>query len=214
MQGTTIPAADGVMARLKAATDDLHSKAEKSEFQQRLVRGGVTREEYARWLAQLLLIHEELEPRVRGLVAARPELAAFITDDLYQAPRLRQDLAHLGLAVDSIAPTPAAARVIAAIRAAGASAESSPAALLGFYYVLEGSKNGSKFIAKAIRRALGITPGAGDLYLDPHGEEQPRLWKAFKEGMNGVSFDEAEVAAMIEAACGMFEAAGGIGGGR
>jgi heme oxygenase len=208
MQTTVSSDAAGVMLRLKEATAELHTRAERSEFQSRLIRGVVTRGEYADWLGQLLLIHEELEPRVREFLGARPALAGLIPAELYQAARLRADLAHFGVAPDSLAPCAAAARVIGAIRAAATNA---PAALLGFYYVLEGSKNGSKYIAKALRRTLGLVPGAGDRYLDPHGEDQPRLWGDFKRGMDAVGFEEAEVAAMIDAACAMFEAAGGIG---
>ncbi len=204
----TIPTGSGVMLRLKDATGELHTKAERSEFQQQLVRGAVRRDLYAAWLAQLLLVHSVLDDEVRTLAAARPELAPFVREELFQTPRLHEDLAFFGLSESSIEPTPAVSRVIAHIRAA---ATTSPAALLGFYYVLEGSKNGSRYIAKAIRRTMGITPGQGDRYLDPHGEEQPRLWGEFKQGMDAVAFEEDEVAAMIEAAKQMFEAAEGIG---
>lgn len=207
MQETATPTG-GVMNRLKEATNELHHKAERSEFQQRLVRGGLPRELYAAWLAQLFLVHSELEAQVRKLVASRPEFASFVREDLYQTPRLREDLAFFGIAESSVAPTPTVTRTLSQIRAAAANA---PVALLGAYYVLEGSKNGSRFIAKALRRTMGITPGSGDRYLDPHGEEQPRLWGAFKQGMDAVPFEEHEVTAMIDSACRMFETAEGIG---
>ncbi len=208
MQDTSTPTSSGVMLRLKEATSELHTKAERSEFQQRLVRGAIPREQYASWLAQLYLVHAELEARVRELVATRPEFAGFVREELFQTPRLRGGPRVLRDPESGIKWTPTATRVVSQIREAAAAA---PVGLLGFYYVLEGSKNGSRYIAKALRRAMGITPGAGDRYLDPHGEEQPRLWGAFKQGMDAIPFDEAEVATMIDAARRMFEAAEGIG---
>lgn len=194
--------------RLKEATAELHTRAERSEFQQLLIRGGVTREQYARWLSQLLLVHAELETMVRGLPKLRAELGGVLREELYQTPRLRADLAFFGIDPGTVTPAPATARIVSRIQGI---AESFPIALLGFYYVLEGSKNGFRYIAKAIRRTLGIAPGAGDQYLDPHGDAQAELWGTFKRGLDDVAFEESEISAMIDAARLMFEAAEGIG---
>src|SRR5688572_7236776 len=112
MQSTAVPAgipasSSGVMPRIKEATNDLHTKAERSDFQQRLVRGVLHRELYAAWLAQLLLVHSVLENEVRNLVGARPEFASFVREELFQAPRLHEDLAFFGLSESLIEATPA-----------------------------------------------------------------------------------------------------------
>ena len=73
-------------------------------------------------------------------------------------------------------------------------------------YVLEGSTNGSKFIARAIRREYGLGEGPGASYLDPHGELQQERWQAFKRDMDDVGFTETEASAIIDAACRMFRA--------
>jgi heme oxygenase len=197
-----------VMLRLKEATQELHTRAERSEFQQRLMRGTVPRDLYAQWLGQLLLVHAALESRLVALRDNRPDLAVLIRDELFQAPRLREDLAFLGLSPDTIRPTPAVERIVAQMADA---ARACPASLLGSNYVLEGSKNGSRYIAKAVRRALPLTPGEGDRYLDPHGEDQPRLWAEYRRTMDEALFTEDETLAMIDAASRMFEAAEGIG---
>src|SRR5690606_30232473 len=123
--------------------------------------------------------------------------------------RLREDLAFFGLSPDSIRATPAVERIITQMTHA---ARACPASLLGFNYVLEGSKNGSRYIAKAVRRALPLTPGQGDRYLDPHAEDQPRLWAEYRRTMDEVAFTKEETTSMIDAASRMFEAAEGIGG--
>lgn len=200
--------APSVMLRLKEATQELHTRAERSEFQQRLMRGTVPRELYAQWLGQLLLVHAALEAHLVALRADRPDLAVLIRDELFQAPRLREDLAFLGLSPDTLRATPAVERIITRMADA---ARACPASLLGSNYVLEGSKNGSRYIAKAVRRALPLTPGKGDRYLDPHGEDQPRLWGEYRQTMDAVAFTEEETVSMIDAASRMFEAAEGIG---
>lgn len=46
---------------LKEATAELHSKAEKMEFNQRMFRGELTKEEYVEYLSQQLAIFEAIE---------------------------------------------------------------------------------------------------------------------------------------------------------
>jgi heme oxygenase len=196
-----------VMARLKEATAELHTRAERSPFQSRLVRGAVEPALYARWLSQMLQVHTELESRLRGVLARRPELASVVREDLFQAPRLRADL-------DALTPGAAYAEGDAARRMRAdiaRAAEANPLALLGFNYVLEGSKNGGRFIARGVRRSLSLEPGRGDLYLDPHGEQQPALWAQYRRDMDAIALSEADVEAMVAAACRMFEFAAEVG---
>ena len=82
-------------------------------------------------------------------------------------------------------------------------ADEQPVTLLGMLYVMEGSTNGSKFIAAAIRKAYELT-GPGTTYLDPHGDLQKERWRTFKHDMDSVGFDEAESLAIINAAMGVF----------
>lgn len=197
-----------VMQRLKDSTSDLHTRAESSEFQRLLIKGEVSRTQYTQWLGQMLLVHAALERHMRALLASRPALSPVVRNDLFQEANLRADLAFLGLDESQILATPAAARIIDLMETAG---EKDPISILGFYYVLEGSKNGSKYIARAVRRGLDIEPGAGDRYLDPHGAEQSALWASFKQAMGELEFTEPQIESMIDAACRMFEAAEGIG---
>jgi heme oxygenase len=80
------------------------------------------------------------------------------------------------------------------------------AALLGMLYVLEGSKNGGSFIARALRKSLGLAAGRGDRYFDSHGARQPEAWAGFKARMDAEAWEPAERAEMLRGAVAMFRA--------
>jgi heme oxygenase len=193
-------AATGIMDRLREATSDLHAQAEGHPFQVSLVRGTVATDDYARWLAQMLLVHAALEGRLAELRSVRSEYAPVIRDDLFQADRLRADLLHHGVNPEALRPLPATAEFVSWI---DRTARERPAALFGAYYVLEGSKNGNRFIAKALMRRTGgdgAVPADGYGYLDPHGERQRPLWAEFRQTMNALSFTPEDADAMEDAA--------------
>jgi len=61
-------------------------------------------------------------------------------------------------------------------------------------------------VARAIRRALNLTAGTGDRYLDPHGPEQRPIWAAFKARMDGEQWTSQQRDDMLAAARMMFSA--------
>ena len=74
---------------------------------------------------------------------------------------------------------------------------------MGIYYVFEGSKNGARYIAKALAKQAGITALK---YLDPHGEAQRGLWMKFKADMDAIPWTPAEQDSMVRAAQATFSA--------
>ena len=80
-----------------------------------------------------------------------------------------------------------------------------PVALLGALYVLEGSTNGGRFLARALRKSWDLD-GEGLAYFDPYGEEQPQKWAAFRRGMDEASFEADQEEAIIELAKTTFRA--------
>lgn len=190
-----------IMDVLKARTAEQHRRAEQSPFMRGLVSGQVTREGYARWLGQMMHVHAALEGEIVAHRAAEPRLSV-ASDEQFGAQRLREDLRALGIDPATVRPLPAASALGERVRAAAAEC---PVSLLGFHYVLEGSKNGNTYIAKALRRTLGIATGSGDSYLDPYGEQQRARWAAFREAMGGQEYSETDAAAVLEAACAMFD---------
>ena len=192
----------GVMTRLKTETAERHKAAGRRMFQRRLISGGVSTTEYARWLGQLLTVHRGLEPRLRAAAAADPRIGAVITAEQYHEQDLVDDLACLGAASSAIDAGPGARLALERIDRASA------VELLGMHYVLEGSANGNRIIAKALRRSLGLKPGHADHYLDPYGTAQREKWAAFKAAMDTADWTPADEDALVAAAAGMFDVLG------
>ena len=202
---TTHPAATqspSVMLQLRDSTAHLHSQAEGHAFQRSLVSGTVTREDYARYLQQMLLVHQALENALRAAAPKVPAINRVVTSEQYQEPYLLEDLRFYGASATAVKPLPSTSALIKRISAAW---NSTPVALLGFHYVLEGSNNGNRFIARAIRGAFRLSGAEGLRYLDPYADRQREVWAAFKTAMDAESFSEADAHAMVDAAKAMFE---------
>jgi heme oxygenase len=191
------------MQRLKSETQDLHDAAEKHELQRRLMKGELPKVVYAAHLAQLYLVHNALESGIKAAQSAVPQLASVVKDYQFQVAYLEEDLAHFGIALDSITPLPATTRLLEKIAEASAS---NPIALLGYHYVLEGSNNGSKYIAKAAAQAYQLQPGVGLRYLDPYADNQRPYWGQFVADMAACEFTEGDSDLLVGAARHMFGA--------
>lgn len=193
---------------LKESTWELHKHAEGHAIQRGLIQGRLSREMYASLLGQLLCVHRALESALRDLRAARPELGRIVQDGRFQQQRLEDDLRTLGVDVGAVTPLPAAKRLMTTVEMARAER---PLALLGMHYVLEGSTNGGRFIAKAIRQAYSLEGEAGTRYYDPYGEQQRALWAVYKEEFDALPVSESDRDAMVAAARDMFRAISEIG---
>src|SRR5262249_23486156 len=137
----------------------------------------VTRDQYGAWLSQMFHVHAALEAAVAGVAESEPRVRV-VDRPTAHSQNIRNDLAALGLAV--AAPLPAVEALVPRISSAGIWA------LVGMQYVLEGSMNGNKYIAMGVRRGLGLTPGAGDTYLDPYGDGQRPVWAAYRAALDGL----------------------------
>lgn len=199
----------GTMLTLRNETAEHHRRAEQHPFQQQLVRGLLPRPLYLRWLTQMLHVHAALEAHLERLIRRHPRLAATFDDSRRKEAALRADLAFLGGDAD-VPALPAAQALVADFDRLAAE---EPLALLGALYVLEGSTNGSKYIARKVRPAYGLSAtGEGSRYLDPYGDEQPARWAEFKEAMGGVEFSPTEVNQLVAAARDTFDAVHDLGG--
>ncbi|MGP1345311.1 MAG: biliverdin-producing heme oxygenase [Phycisphaerales bacterium] len=192
-----------VMDRLRTTTAPLHEAAEHHAFQRALAKGQVTREDYASYLEQMLLVHRALESHLRDARERCVSVASVVRDWQMQEPYLAEDLAFLGRDLRSVTASPATAEFIAAIDAMPPRTDAD-LQLLGMHYVLEGSNNGSKFISFNIAKSLGLGPGAGMRYLDPYGDEQRARWACFKEDMLSIGFGDAEIEQIVIGANAMF----------
>ncbi len=199
MESNTIGAS--ITARLRSETAEHHQQAESRLLEQSLARGTLPLDRYVALLGQRRLIHATLEPLVAQLCDADERLAGLIPSHLYQTARLDEDLRHLGADARRIAALPATAALLREIERLHTN---SPIALLGVFYVFEGSKNGSHMLARVVRRAYALSIG-GTRYFDPHGEGQRAEWASFKQRMDAAGLGAPECDAIVRAAQKTFE---------
>jgi heme oxygenase len=188
------------MARLKAGTAAQHAVAESKPLEAALIEGSIGQAQYEKYLSQRWLIHRELEAATDRALKTDARLASLGLPSLYQTKNLEADLNHLQSNLKSIHPLSGATNLIQKIQKAA------PATLMGIYYVFEGSKNGARYIAKAMAKAWGKADTTSFRYLDPHGESQRGLWMKFRSDMDAIPWTAAEQDEMVKAAQSTFDA--------
>lgn len=201
-------AIEPISARLRTSTQKLHTIAELHPLQQAMIRGTLSKSQYTAFLGQMLFVHESLEAALRSAGSTCESIGRIVHEHAFQAPRLRVDLEFFGVDAAALSPTGATKALCEEINGVSAA---EPAALLGYFYVLEGSNNGSKYIAKAIRPAFDLTGDQGVSFLNPYGDRQTELWSQFKNEIDAEEFTPEQGQAIIDAACAMFQAISAIG---
>ena len=191
-----------VMDRLKSRTDDILRRGQQHPLQRSLVSGQITRDHYVAYIRQLLLIYQPMERLLRSLRDRDRGASLIIREEQFLSPLILTDLTHLGSDGGAMASR-AVRRMVDEMHLASARV---PRSILGCLYVVEGSKNGSRYVAPAIQRALYLLPGHVTLMFDPYGDNQVAKWTAFKNAMNATAFSPEEIEAMSHTALTMFEA--------
>ncbi len=213
-----------IMDQLRDETRGQHDRIERTAFAAALASGRLPREAYVESLAQLLVVHRALERHLRAAAGGGPSahrdggraepdgrggghcdarVRAVVREHQFQEANLRADLGHFGRDAEAIAAHRAALDLVEDIERTAAER---PVGLLGHYYVLEGSKNGAKFLAPRVREAYRLVDGRGAAYLDPYGTEQRARWAEFRAAMNGLDLSEGERAEILRAAGATFTA--------
>jgi heme oxygenase len=157
--------------RLREETRADHTRAEKHPLMAAMVSGRIDGAGYARYLGQLLHVHLALETQLCRLAAEHRVFGLIVREHHMRTPDLLADLEVLGQCLSKHPPLPATGLFRERIDGLAADA---PVGLVGTLYVLEGSTNGGRYIAPAVRRALGLIErggiASGTEYLDPHGD--------------------------------------------
>ena len=190
----TETASEWVADRLKERTWPAHQAAEKHGFQRAMLTGAAGIGAYIEQMRQMRLVHEELESALRA--AGTPRVTSVYRGYHDRAGLIGQDLGVLGAAA-ACEPLPSTREMIGVIRSAR---HDQPDSLLGVLYVLEGSTNGGRFIARAMEKSYGLEPRRGTAWLDPHGEEQRPRWKQFRRDISAPVWDEVEIEQLGRAA--------------
>lgn len=202
--------AEPLTAFLKRETQANHDNAERHPLQKQLASGQLPIALYADYLAQLRVVHAALETRLSRLSSSGVAWASTLAPAFRHVGAIDADLAFISQrhGAPSAAVTPHASSLAQDI---AADAATTPAHILGMIYVLEGSMNGGRFIARVVRRAYGFDTPAGTSYMDPYGDEMPVRWAAFKTGLDSGAQSAAERSAALEGAKRLFDAIARIG---
>lgn len=187
---------------LKERTREAHTRAEQHPIQGRMVRGTVSRGEYAAYLGQLLHLWNAIDDGVAKAAARDPRVAAMVQEYHPHAWRVRADLRFYGRSGD-VPALAATAKMVEMIREAAETPS-----VVGAWYVLEGSANGGRYIAKALAGAFRLEGRDGVLTMDPHGEAQRERWQAWRHALDAQAFGESERAGILAAANAAFDGMG------
>jgi heme oxygenase len=186
---------------LRERTKEAHSRAERHLVQGLMISGRASRAEYAAWLVQMLRVWRAVDAGLATVAARDRRVAAMVKPYHAHAHRIEADLKFLGEGT-GIAVVPAAERLQELVRADVAAGG---IGVVGVWYVLEGSANGGRFIAKAMSRGLRIVGPEGLMSLDPHGERQRELWQAWRADLDAQHFNAAEREAILRGAIATFD---------
>jgi len=200
---------DSLALALRERTASLHHAAEQRPIQQAMLRGDVAVESYAAFLATRLAIHARLEPALLDLAKADPRITPIIDPGALQEQNLLADIQDLDHPLDH---EPSKEPVAHLLRYVDDLAERRPIALLGVHYVLEGSKNGGRFLQPRVGHALGPSRSSATRYLNPHGSQQGAVWKRYRQALDAAPLDSDQREAIVEAAQETFRAIADIDG--
>lgn len=195
-------AQSSIMQRLKTETRDLHAHAESRVLQRKIAQGTVDRDCFSAYLGQLYHVHRSLESALAESGDRVPAIRPVATADRMRVPDLERDLAFFEVDHDQLQAGEAASRFALQIEE---TMKSNPVALLGALYVLEGSTNGGRFLARTLRQSWGLDRD-GLAYFDPYGDEQPQRWAAFRRDMDEASLAADQQEAIIDMARSTFRA--------
>ncbi|VTS06026.1 biliverdin-producing heme oxygenase [Tuwongella immobilis] len=187
--------------QIRTGMADLHDRLERLPMPQQIASGTVLADDYRDLLTQLLALHEVLESElVRNRIDLfQPEMARIVA--------LQTDLAKIPTVSPALPILPETEALIAKIRQWS---QSEPIALLGCLYIFEGSRMGSRLLAKQVAKALQVPvePGQGiDYHLDA-SQNQVARWMSFKSALDSLPLSaelQQQVAeAAIETMTGLF----------
>lgn len=189
-------------SRLRDDTRKQHQDAENRPVEQAMATGKLTAEQYVEVLAQRYLLHTALETLLDDLARQQPQTQPLIGEDHKLGPVARADLIRFGIDPDEIQPLHATSETLDWLFSL---ATRNAIALIGPHYVFEGSKNGARFIRRGLLRVWGEEHAKRLCYLDPHGEQQPALWKQFAAQLDALKLDKSQEDEIVNAAAGMFD---------
>ena len=164
-----------------------HDRIEKTNISIAMMASTISRSDYAFGLAQLWHVHHAIEQSIDLC----PELSEYFADEMRRTATIVRDLKTFGAEIGNQAVLPATNAAIAMICSW---AGSTPFALLGALYVMEGSRMGSLVIARPLAKALGLQPGSlnGIEYHLEGAANTPARVRSLKESLNTKIVSESQ----------------------
>ncbi|GHC38778.1 biliverdin-producing heme oxygenase [Aidingimonas halophila] len=157
-----------MLVQLREQTRPAHLALESQPLLQRLLSSRLTETDYGQLLQSMLAFYQSLEP---VLVTATTALLAQHPDPNYRylprEPLLASDCRALGCVSSGFIHSPIELRL-----------NGSGAYFLGILYVIEGSTQGGRFIAKHLADTLGVGENSGASFFNIH--QSNNSWKAFR----------------------------------
>lgn len=156
-----------------------HDRIEKTNFSIAMMASTISSREYAFGLGQLWHVHHALEQSIDLC----PELSEYFSDEMRRTATIARDLKSFGTDIGKQTVLPSTNAAIAMICSW---AVSTPYALLGALYVMEGSRMGSLVIARPLAKSLGLQAGSlnGIEYHLEGASTTPARVRSLKESLN------------------------------
>lgn len=184
--------------RLKTATRELHTEAERAGVMRRLVTGRLPRADYLRLMHNLAAIYDALEPAL-ARHAAHPALAPVYDPALARRAALAADLALLAPQAKPPPLAPSTAAYVARLHRLDRSA---PQQLLAHAYVRYlGDLSGGQVLQRVVGHSYGLTPPDGlRFYLFGDSAEVAARIGAFRRGLAAVPVSADDIDALVDEA--------------
>lgn len=171
-----VPEPPVVLRRLREETHDLHVRVERHTLLAPLIRGPLTREQYAVILEAFLAFYRTLEPALCAPAALPRWLRRSGYRYIPRCPLLARDL-------EGVAPERLACRK----QGVPATLEFPTAeAVTGTLYVVEGATQGGRILAPRVQEQSGAGSAAASRYMNLYREDQ---WRLFQLGLASVPTD-------------------------
>jgi heme oxygenase len=169
-QTKAVTRGDLFLAKLRATTLPAHKELEALSISERIMHPGITKDEYALYLALMSRVVIDIEENIFPKMGhALPDITQRRKKDFIQA-----DLQFLS-----------AGKTFTDYPFQDAGYTFSPAFAMGMMYVIEGSTLGGRVILKNTEKALGYNSEEGGKYFAGYGAQTGPLWKAFLDIFTG-----------------------------
>jgi heme oxygenase len=184
-------------ALLREGTAEAHRQAERAPFLGALLRGALSREAYARYLASLHPVYVALEGALEAH-RAHPHLAPFARAELYRTEALAADLAHLAGPDWRTGVAVARAGEAYAEHVAGLAAREPLLLVAHAYTRYLGDLSGGQLLRKPVARAYGLTGPEGlAFYAFPRVADVRGCARDFRAALDALDLPPPRAGALL-----------------